>query len=93
VLTAAWELVAERIVPGGTLANHAYLAPFVEWDSSISEEAQLVLCDAQTSGGILIAVPPEKVDALCAALNESHTLAAIIGEVTAGAAGRIRVLP
>ncbi len=93
VLTAAWELVAERIVPGGTLANHAYLAPFVDWDSSLSEEAQLVLCDAQTSGGILIAVPPEKVGALCAALDESHTLAAVIGEITAEAAGRIRVLP
>lgn len=93
VLAAAWDLVAERIVPGGTLANHAYLAPFVEWDSSISEDAQLILCDAQTSGGLLIAVPPEKVEALSAALDESQTLAAIIGEVTAGAAGRIRVLP
>lgn len=93
VLAAAWELVAERIVPGGTLANHAYLAQFVDWDPEISEEAQLVLCDAQTSGGILIAVPPEKVEALCAALEESHTLAAAIGEVTTGAAGRIRVLP
>jgi hydrogenase maturation factor len=41
----------------------------------------------------LIAVPPEKVEALSAALDESQTLAAIIGEVTAGAAGRIRVLP
>ncbi len=93
VLAAAWELVAERIVPGGTLANHAYLTQFVEWDPRISEEAQLILCDAQTSGGLLIAVPPGKVDALCGALEESHTQAAVIGEITAGAAGRIRILP
>lgn len=93
VLAAAWELVAERIVPGGTLANHAYLSSFVDWDRRISEDAQLVLCDAQTSGGLLIAVAPEKADALCAALDDEHVSAAVIGEVTRGDAGRIRVLP
>lgn len=94
VLEAAWELVAERIVPGGTLANHAYAQAFVQWDPEISEEAQLILCDAQTSGGVLIAVAPEKADALAEALRENGALAAaLIGEVTAGAEGRIRVLP
>jgi len=94
VLETAWTLVAERIVPGGTLANHAYLTPFVEWTSGVSEDAQLVLCDAQTSGGILIAVAPEKTDALCDSLRENGALtAAVIGEITAEAVGRIRVLP
>ncbi len=94
VLTATWELVAERIVPGGTLTNHAYLAPFVDWAPDISEDAQLVLCDAQTSGGVLIAVASEKTEALCDALRENGALAAsVIGEITAGAAGRVRVLP
>lgn len=94
VLETAWTLVAERIVPGGTRANHTYLTSFVEWAPDISEEAQLVLCDAQTSGGVLIAVAPEKTDALCDALRENGALAAaVIGEITAGAEGRIRVLP
>jgi selenide,water dikinase len=52
-----------------------------------------VLCDAQTSGGLLLAVPPARTDDLLAALREQATpAAAVIGEVVAGELpGRITV--
>ncbi len=69
-------------VPGGTLRNRDWLAEFVEWGPTTTEQEQLVLCDAQTSGGLLIAVPPDRVEHLVDALQARRTLAAaVIGEV------------
>jgi hydrogenase maturation factor len=48
--------------------------------------------DAQTSGGLLLAVPPENESALLAALLEEQTPAAVtIGRIVAGPAGQVRV--
>jgi len=52
----------------------------------------VLLHDAQTSGGLLLAVPVERVDALLTALKKEGTPAAArIGRVTSGSAGAIRV--
>jgi hydrogenase maturation factor len=49
--------------------------------------------DAQTSGGLLLAVPPENEAALLAALREEHTpVVAVIGRLTGGAPGTVRVV-
>ena len=56
VLPAAWEYVRAGIAPGGTHANWRFLNSWVDYASSLTKEEQLVLCDAQTSGGLLIAV-------------------------------------
>jgi len=83
VLDEAWELAARECVPDGSYNNYRYLRDDVIWDAGIPVDAQVVLCDAQTSGGLLIAVPSERVDALVAALRERGTpAAAIIGEIT-----------
>jgi selenide,water dikinase len=51
-----------------------------------------MLADAQTSGGLLIAVAADKVDALVAGLSvRGVETRAVIGDVTAGEAGRIVV--
>ncbi|MDP2728233.1 MAG: AIR synthase-related protein, partial [Dehalococcoidia bacterium] len=50
-------------------------------DSGVSREAQLLLCDAQTSGGLLIAVASEKKDALLQAVAVAGASAAEIGQV------------
>ncbi len=93
VLDAAWDLVARECVPDGSYNNYRYLRDYVAWGDGIPIEAQLVLCDAQTSGGLLIAVPPGRADELVAALHERGTPAAdIIGEITGDEqAGRIVV--
>ena len=55
------------------------------WDAEVSEVDKFILCDAQTSGGLLIAVPAERADALIDALRTAPTLAAaIIGDIRAG---------
>ena len=55
VLPAAREYVGAGIAPGGTRANRAFLADWVEYAPDVPESGQLLLCDAQTSGGLLIA--------------------------------------
>lgn len=92
ILAPAWEYVRMGVVPGGTRGNLRYLKPYVEFAPEISEEVQLLLADAITSGGLLISVPAEKADRLVAGLKERQTLAAaVIGQVTAERAGKIYV--
>ncbi len=94
VLEEAWDLAARDCVPDGSYNNHRYLAEFVRYDPTITRAQQLVLCDAQTSGGLLLSVPPRQTGALLAALQEARTpVAAVIGEVVDGPAGRIEVIP
>jgi selenide,water dikinase len=64
----------------------------VEWDRELDEIDRLLLCDAQTSGGLLIAVPPEGEETLLAELERHRTpVRAVLGEIVAGEPGRISV--
>jgi selenide,water dikinase len=54
VLDGVLELAMSDVVPSGTKRNHAFVRPHVQW-GRLSEPEQLVLADAQTSGGLLIA--------------------------------------
>ncbi len=92
VMPEVWPLVEERIVPGGTYANMEYLKDNIRWHESVSKEAQIVLCDAQTSGGLLISVPKEKLEPLIQALRDRGVPEiAVIGEILEGPAGVIQV--
>ena len=48
--------------PGGTLDNQNFFGDRVEFEAGITEAEQLLLFDAQTSGGLLLAVPEEQID-------------------------------
>ncbi len=88
----ALPLAEAGIVPGGTKRNLAYVEPHTRWDEKVSETERLLLADAQTSGGLLIAVPPEGERSLLRDLEQSAALAHhVIGEVVAGKAGEIDV--
>ncbi len=95
VLEAAWTYAADQIVPGGTLDNYAYLTETtgaVRWDSALSWEERIVLCDAQTSGGLLIVVPSDRLTPLLEALQTRGVLTrAVIGRVVEGKPGHITV--
>jgi selenide,water dikinase len=92
VIEAAWAYVREDIAPGGTHANWRFLNECVEYEAGVDKPSQLVLCDAQTSGGLLIAVAPSDADKLVAELRARNTpCAAIIGGLEEGSAGRLRV--
>ena len=93
VLPEAWTLVKKGICPGGTKRNREALAGKVTWAPEITDEGQLILCDAQTSGGLLIAVPKPKSAKLIERLQAAKTLAAArIGEIVADT-GQIEVIP
>ncbi len=92
VLPHAWNLAARGFVPGGTKRNLEVAADRVTWAADVGEADRWILTDAQTSGGLLLAVPPEHEVALLTALQDEGTpAAATIGRVTAGPAGRVRV--
>jgi selenide,water dikinase len=84
-------LLAAGMVAGGTQRNHAFVAPDVEF-GPLPESEQLLLADAQTSGGLLMAVAADRAQALVDACRSRATLAAaVIGRMTDGAAGTIEV--
>jgi selenide,water dikinase len=76
VLQEAWDFVARDVVPGGTRRNLASVASVVDWSERISGEQQLVLADAQTSGGLLMAVDPESAESLLADLQARGVVSA-----------------
>ncbi len=90
VLPGARELLDQGVAPGGTHRNLSSVEDVVTWDESLTDNDRLLLCDAQTSGGLLISVPAQRVDALVAALREEGAAcAAVVGRVTDGPAGTI----
>ena len=93
VIEGAWSYVREGIAPGGTHANWRFLQDWVEYAAEVDKESQLVLCDAQTSGGLLIAVAPEDVEKLCDELrSRGAPCAAVVGKLETGRAGHMRVV-
>lgn len=91
VLPGAYELAEQGIVPGGTKANHNWLAECVEY-GSLPEYAQWVLCDAVTSGGLLVSIPGDEAEACLKDLRE-HGIeyAGVVGKVVEGNVGCIIV--
>jgi selenide,water dikinase len=91
VLPGAEMLADAGEVPGGTRSNERFLATRVRWPVHLAPARQTVLCDAQTSGGLLIAVPATAADPLLKALAERGVAGFEIGELTEGEAGAIVV--
>jgi selenide,water dikinase len=83
------------IAPGGTKNNLEFAKAYTNFDPGVTQAERLLLADAQTSGGLLIACPGEKADELEAALRESGVIvAARIGVIEAeDDTGRIDVVP
>lgn len=93
VLPRVRELAEEGFVPGGTKNNYAHLEGSVSFDPSLDQIAQWILCDAVTSGGLLIAVRPDQADELLARLRTEGVDAHAIGETTDEHPGHIVVNP
>jgi selenide, water dikinase len=91
VLAGAGTLLEAGHVPGGTRRNLQDVAEDVTFADTVDETTRTLLADAQTSGGLLMAVPAARVDGLLRALEGKAPVAAVIGECETGEAGRIRV--
>lgn len=91
LLARARELAAEGVVPGGTRRNLDALGA-VAWDADVDATSRLLLADAQTSGGLLIAVAEPRHAELVSRLEGAGALAAAtVGVLREGDAGLIRV--
>ena len=91
LLPGAAELAAAGFVSGGTRANTDRMRGWAHLDAAIPAELAVLLHDAQTSGGLLLAVRPAAAPALLDDLRAQGLPAAAIGEVIDGESGRIDV--
>jgi selenide,water dikinase len=90
---ATARLVAEGLVPRGSKNNLRYIEATTSFAESLSQDDRLILADAQTSGGLVIAVRPENESLLLEELEANGVeVRAVIGEVVDGEAGHIEVL-
>ena len=88
LMTGVRELAEKDLFPSGSRRNHAAYRDQVDWNG-ISELDQLLLCDAQTSGGLLIAIPPENASGFEELMSSQPYPATRIGTITGRGAIRI----
>ena len=92
ILPRVRELAEGGAVPGGTKNNFAHLQGSVTFPETMDQIDQWILCDAVTSGGLLISVAGEEAEALLADLQKAGVEASLIGEVTEDHPGHIVVI-
>lgn len=93
VLEGVFELAAGNVIPGGTLSNMKFVEDVVLWSPQLSQVQKIVLCDAQTSGGLLAAVPGNKAQDIVQTLHDTGIIKAqIVGKVVEGLQPKIRVV-
>jgi selenide,water dikinase len=90
IIEGTWPLLEEGIVSGGTRRNLTFVEPHIRWSDEIEESTKLILSDAQTSGGLLIAASEEVAQRLLERLSFGR----LIGRAThADEEGTITVIP
>ncbi|GLX66746.1 selenide, water dikinase SelD [Paenibacillus glycanilyticus] len=92
VLPRVRELAEEGFVPGGTKNNFAHVQGSITFPDTLDQIGQWILCDAVTSGGLLISVEGSQAEELLGKLKGAGVEAALIGEVVAEHPGQIVVL-
>jgi len=91
ILPGAMELARIQQFPGGSLRNMEDVKADVTFPKGMPEVHRLLLADAQTSGGLLMAVPSEALEELLGHLKRTTPAAAVIGKIVEGPPGRIQV--
>lgn len=83
-LPGAHEYAAKWVFPGGAYNNERFYEPHVSFAEGIPDETRLLLYDPETSGGLLIAVAPDRLAALEAAMQKVGQAYWVVGEVVEG---------
>lgn len=90
VMEGVMELAEQGLIPGGTQVNKTYLQDKVAFKGEIDEIWMDIMCDPQTSGGLLMAVKKDKAAEMLKRLHvRGLTRAAVVGEVFADAKGSV----
>jgi selenide, water dikinase len=93
ILPRALDLASRGAISNGTRNNMRYLAEHVSWDLRVSAAQQVLLCDAQTSGGLLIAAPANLRAEMASALDQAGSISwTEIGELVVGTPGKLFVV-
>ena len=82
--SGALKYAAEFIFPGGASDNRLYFNSHVKFSRDLPEESQMLLFDPQTSGGLLMAVPPGELEAMLNSAEEIAQTLWVVGEVVEG---------
>lgn len=83
-LSGAKKYAKEGIFPGGAFDNKKHFESYVTFDEKLDEPSQMLLFDPQTSGGLLLGVPKEKLSDFKKKAEESNQQVWVIGEAVAG---------
>lgn len=83
-ISCATRYADQWLFPGGAADNAAFFGHHVHFSPELDEAARMLLFDPQTSGGLLMAVPPERVEALLAQAADVKQPLWIIGDVVEG---------
>jgi selenide,water dikinase len=73
--------LATGFVPGGTAMNYEFAGRFTDFGPADFAQ-KMLLCDAQTSGGLLITCPKDEIDGLLTTMSEKGEQPAVIGQIT-----------
>jgi selenide,water dikinase len=92
-MTGVKQYAKQWIFPGGSSNNRSAYLGEVQFDGELSEQEQMLLFDAQTSGGLLLALPPEKGETFRAEMGKRDVAFWEIGSVTDRGEHAIRVTP
>jgi selenide,water dikinase len=84
LVSCARKYAGEFTFPSGAVDNRDYFGGRVSFADGLTEGEQMLLFDPQTSGGLLLAVPPEKLEALQARAKELDQPMWVVGEVVVG---------
>jgi len=87
------EMMGMGMIPGGAYRNLEYVRPHVSWSGKEEEkdDALIILADPQTSGGLLVALPENKVRAFLDRLEAEGGEGHVVGRITDQGSGAIRV--
>ena len=93
VLPRVSDYAGDGLVPAGSIRNRKFAACSTIWDRPHEDDDLLnIIFDAQTSGGLLLAVPPEKLGDVRAFLREGGDLDCEIGEVIGHGESRLYIV-
>lgn len=92
VIPEAYNFASANIIPGGTYYNLEFVTKSIKWGAEVAKIQQIILSDAQTSGGLLIFLPEKHAEKLVRDLhNHGVSETRIIGVITGKGKGIINV--
>lgn len=90
-LPGAFELIRQGATTGGAKRNRAYVEERLVLDPTVSEESLELCLDPQTSGGLLLACPPDRLEQLLAALDAAKSTGVVVGVAGAAEPGTLHL--